>query len=67
MTVGRDEFRSPIGGRGEFYLENVPAGRHPAAVDFAGGQCDFLLEVPVTSDAVVNLGSLRCAAGRAER
>ena len=67
VTVGRDEFRSPIGGRGEFYLENVPVGRHPAAVDFAGGRCDFVLEVPVKSDAVVNLGSLRCAAERDER
>ncbi len=67
VVVGGEEFRSPIGGRGEFYLENVPTGRHAAEVDFAGGRCRFSLEAPdVSEEAVVNLGPLRCEAGEGE-
>ena len=34
-------FRSPIGGDGAFWLEDVPAGSHAARVYFEGQVCEF--------------------------
>jgi outer membrane usher protein len=51
---------SPVGGDGGFYLENLPAGSHPAAVEFKGTVCRFTLVVPVSTSAFVNLGEVRC-------
>lgn len=55
-------FSSPLGGQGEFYLENVPAGRYGAVVQHDEGECKFVLTIPDTQDPVVKLGELRCAA-----
>ena len=53
---------SPLGDDAAFYLENVPAGRHPARVEFERGTCRFELDVPKSLRAEVDLGELRCAA-----
>jgi outer membrane usher protein len=55
---------SPIGEGGEFYLENVPPGRHEAIVEFSGAsaprRCLFTLDMPASSASSVALGALRC-------
>ena len=51
---------SPLGKNGEFYLENLAAGKYPAGVEYTGGTCRFTLEVPVADAPFVNLGTLYC-------
>jgi outer membrane usher protein len=60
VRVGRESFESPIGAEGEFYLENVPPGRHPAEVLYQQKTCSFTIEIPVSAASVVNLGTVRC-------
>jgi outer membrane usher protein len=60
VRVGRESFESPIGAEGEFYLENVPSGRHPAEVLYEQKTCLFTIEIPVSAASVVNLGTVRC-------
>ena len=60
VTSGAQQFESPIGGEGEFYFENIPAGRHAATVTWGGGSCAFSLTVPSATEAVVTLGTIRC-------
>ena len=51
---------SPLGKNGEFYLENLAAGKYPAKVEYKDGVCQFGLEIPVTDAPFVNLGTLHC-------
>jgi outer membrane usher protein len=51
---------SPIGKEGDFYLENVPPGEMPARVIYEEGICEFLLEVPASDAALIQLGSVVC-------
>jgi outer membrane usher protein len=60
VRVGESESVSPVGNGGEFYLENVPSGRHPAKVEFEGGTCRFLLEIPASAERFLNLGPVVC-------
>jgi outer membrane usher protein len=62
LTVTADgrPFDSPIGREGEFYLDTVPAGRHPAVIEHEKGRCSFTLDVPAAAAPVIDLGALRC-------
>jgi outer membrane usher protein len=60
VSVGNETISSPIGRSGEFYLENLPPGRHPAVVVFGATTCRFAVSVPGSTAAVVRLGVLRC-------
>jgi len=51
---------SPVGADGAFYFENLPAGRHPATVRDSAGLCAFVLEVPVSTDPLTDVGTVRC-------
>ena len=51
---------SPIGKLGEFYLENLGAGRFPAAVDYKNRLCDFNLDIPTSDELEINLGTVTC-------
>jgi len=51
---------SPIGRRGEFYLENIPPGRYRAVVHSSAGDCQMTLQIPKSSANVVKLGDLTC-------
>ncbi len=55
-------WESPLGTRGEFFLEDLPEGRYPATVEFREGTCTVTLEVPAKGGSV-ELGTLRCTAG----
>jgi outer membrane usher protein len=56
-------FGSPVGNDGSFYFENLPAGSYTAAVENRTGRCSFTIELPVSSDTVINLGKVRCTGG----
>jgi len=56
---GNGERSSPLGKHGEFYLENVPAGRYPAELDSSVGSCRFELNVP-GGDAFIDAGRTKC-------
>jgi outer membrane usher protein len=51
-----------IGSAGEFYLEGLVPGSHPATVDYKDGACAFTLVVPGEAATVVQLGLVRCLA-----
>jgi outer membrane usher protein len=53
---------SPIGADGTFWLEQLPAGHHPAQIVWKHGTCGFTLSVPpnATTD-IVDLGTVGCA------
>jgi outer membrane usher protein len=55
------EQRSPLNGDGHFYLQNIPAGVHPAQIMFRGELCGFDLEIPETNDRVSPLGTITCS------
>jgi outer membrane usher protein len=60
VQVGDETRDSPIGESGEFYVEGVPPGRHPAFVEQGGHTYAFVLDVPVSGKAHVNLGRVSC-------
>jgi outer membrane usher protein len=60
VTAKGAAFVSPLGKRGQFYLQNVPAGRHTARVRYDGGECDFILEIPEKDAPFVGLEPQRC-------
>lgn len=62
VTAGGVEIASPVGRAGEFYLENVPAGEHPAVLEWDGGACAFRLAMPAAAVPLVSLGEVACAA-----
>jgi outer membrane usher protein len=51
---------SPVGNGGEFYFENLPAGRHPATLAYAGGTCRFLLSIPASNERSLDVGRVVC-------
>jgi outer membrane usher protein len=60
LTVNGKQLDSPIGNKGEFYLENISPGRYKANVEYLQGLCIFDLNVPHSEQPIVNLGNLKC-------
>jgi outer membrane usher protein len=60
VTAEGETFESPIGRDGEFYLENLPRGRHAAMIDHKDARCQFTLEAPVSPASLVDVGVVRC-------
>ena len=60
VTAASGAVESPIGERGEFYLENLAPGLHEASVQFGDTSCVFTLEMPISTAPSVALGTLRC-------
>ncbi len=63
VTVKGVRHVSPIGEQGEFYFENLPAGPHPAAVEFGDMPCAFTLTVTPSAAPFIDLGTVVCDAG----
>ena len=53
-------YESPVGRRGEFYLENVPVGRYNASVLFQQRTCEFTVTIASASGKTVDLGLIEC-------
>jgi outer membrane usher protein len=49
-----------VGKRGEFYLENIPAGSFPARLFSEGRECVFTMKIPASDDAMVDMGEVIC-------
>lgn len=60
VTVEGQANVSPIGTKGQFYFENLPAGRHPAKVEGGDQDCEFTLNVPSSDSAFLDLGTIKC-------
>ncbi len=62
IAVSRASFRfvSPVSGTGDFELDGVPAGRHPATIQWDGKQCAFELSVPMRTEMIIDLGTVVC-------
>jgi outer membrane usher protein len=52
---------SPLGTEAEFYLENLTVGKHPALIEYEGGECRFEIDVPKKDGLIVELGELTCS------
>jgi outer membrane usher protein len=51
---------SPIGDGGEFWIEDLPPGSHPAEIFWRGTLCRFAISVPEGGAGVADLGELGC-------
>lgn len=60
VSVATKSFESPIGRKGEFYLENLPSGSHKAVILHEQKSCEFQLTVPETAESDIKIGNLRC-------
>lgn len=58
VTANGKTLRFPTGADGEFYVEGLPAGRHPARLGAGGSRCEFELRVPSSSEMLIDLGEL---------
>lgn len=60
ITVKERTVEGLVGRGGEFYAENVPAGKYPAKVFYDGKGCIFDIIIPETDEIWVDLGEVRC-------
>jgi len=60
VTVGEREVAGPIGRGGEFYLENLGPGTHPARVTWKDAECRFTIRVPESDDVMIDVGQVTC-------
>jgi outer membrane usher protein len=67
VTAEGQSYESPIGHDGEFYLENLPRGRHAAVIDHKDATCRFTLEAPVSPASLVDMGTVRCTVEKGQR
>jgi outer membrane usher protein len=60
VEVGSRTFESPLGEKGQFYFDSIPAGRYPASVDFSAGVCKFQFDVAKSDKPTLKLGEQVC-------
>lgn len=53
-------FESPLGEKGQFYFDSIPAGRYPASVTFSSGICKFEFAVAKSDRPSLRLGEQIC-------
>jgi len=49
-----------VGRNGEFYLENLPSGRHPAKSVYEEEECGFDIIIPESAEMFLDLGDIIC-------
>jgi outer membrane usher protein len=49
-----------VGRGGEFYIENVPSGKHTARIIYLGRECKFDIIIPDSEDMLIDLGEMIC-------
>jgi outer membrane usher protein len=64
ITVGKNIFSSPLGEQGEFYLENLPVGKHPATIEYQDKECKFDIKIEKVDFPTIDLGNLNCSVDR---
>jgi outer membrane usher protein len=53
-----------VGRNGEFYLENIPPGRHRGTTVYKGDKCGFDIIIPESTALFLHLGDIECEAQR---
>ena len=53
-----------VGTEGEFYLENIPSGKHMAELVYRGKKCEFSIIIPESEEMLIDLGEISCKAER---
>lgn len=66
VTVADQTVESPIGKSGEFYLENVPAGKYHAVIENQEKMCHVTLDIPTSAEPFLKLGQVQCQVGAPE-
>jgi outer membrane usher protein len=61
LSAGGEVFDSPIGSKGEYYIENVPPGAHAIKILYKETSCDVSVTFPSSKETVVQMPRLRCA------
>ncbi len=51
-----------VGTEGEFYLENIPSGKHMAELVYRGKKCEFNMIIPDSEEMLIDLGEISCNA-----
>ncbi len=51
-----------VGTEGEFYLENIPSGKHMAELVYRGKKCEFSIIIPESEEMLIDLGEISCIA-----
>ncbi len=49
-----------VGKKGEFYMENIAAGRYPARLFAGEKECIFTITIPSSDEAMVDMGEVSC-------
>jgi outer membrane usher protein len=49
-----------VGKEGEFYIENVPSGRHHARLIYSGKECRFDIIIPESDEIFIDTGKIIC-------
>jgi outer membrane usher protein len=60
ITIGKKTFSSPLGEGGEFYLENIPVGKHPATIEYDDKECKFDFDMPKIDRPSIELPMINC-------
>ncbi len=60
LVVDGKEILSPTGKGGEFYLENIKAGKYRGAVQYLDKDYAFDIIIPKSEDIIVDLGEITC-------
>jgi outer membrane usher protein len=60
LWVFDNVIESFIGKDGEFYLENIPPGKHKGTVSSKTGECSVHIIIPESEEMMVDLGNITC-------
>jgi outer membrane usher protein len=60
VTVGGNEFSSPLNANGEFYFEDLPPGDHPGVATWSGRTCLATIHMPDKAPPTTEAGSVTC-------
>jgi outer membrane usher protein len=60
VSVGADEFSSPLNAHGEFYFEDLPPGDHPGVAGWSGRTCRATIHMPDKAPSMTDAGVVTC-------
>lgn len=60
LKAGEQTIDTTTGLEGELYLENLPVGRYTGRAQADGKACRFELEIPPSTEVILDAGDLRC-------
>jgi outer membrane usher protein len=60
ITVGDKTFNSPLSEQGDFYMENIPVGKHPAKIEYEEKECKFDFQMPKVDRPSIELPLMSC-------